>query len=161
MQWDTLRYFTTGSRKSLPLSSMWHIPESTIDTQLSQGDLWPESTAVVLPKRIVVQHISAHTQICQLRNSPNVFHPSDSDAGWNSTQHQTWWSTEIGESWHASYQLKIDFSGFQSLITSSIATLLQYVRYEVVVCFRKWEQSSIFPRDAGWKSTGDAGWNKF
>ena len=25
------------------------------------------------------------------------FHPSESDAGWNSTQHQTWWSTVSGD----------------------------------------------------------------
>ena len=29
-------------------------------------------------------------------------HPSDSDAGWNSTQHQSWRGTECSESWHAS-----------------------------------------------------------
>ena len=67
------------------------------------------------------------------------YHPSDNDAGWTSIQHHSRRGTESGESWHESKQADVGFPLIWSPITASIATLLQQVRYEIVICSEMWD----------------------
>ena len=50
----------------------------------------------------IVSHSLTQVPIFPIFDQGCSTHPSDSDAGWNSTQHPSWRGTESGESWLAS-----------------------------------------------------------